>query len=704
MNWSKAKAPIPKKSADKYQHHESVFADPFAWFRDPNWQDVVRDPSQLDQKIRQHLQQENQYTKDLLRDTSDLKCQILSELKGRIAPDDRSVPMKDGPWFYNTRFTAKSEHPLFIRNPLTHNGKPDLSKEQILFDANLAAKEHDFFDLGALDHSPDHNKVAWSQDVHGSEFFEIFIRDLKTGKTDRTGITSAAGDVLWQADSLHILWIWRDENSRPKQVRRHKIGTSPDRDCILYEEDDDGFFLNLNQTSDRKFALIECRDHQTSEIHYLPLDDISAKPKCLWPRTIGIEVEAEHKAGEFTLLTNANNAPDFQLIRKNADLNGASKDQTLVAHRPGTLILDQLQFANFHVRLERKNALPQIIIRTESDGSEYTIKFEQAAYSLDLIAGYEFDSQTLRFAYSSPATPNQIFDYDMLTHQRTLLKQTEIPSGHNLDDYRVERLFAPAKDGEMIPITLLQRADTPNGAKAPLVLYGYGAYGNSTPAGFSANRLSLVDRGVGFAIAHVRGGKEKGFYWYDKGRREHKSNSFDDFISCAEFLIDREYASSGNIVAFGGSAGGMLVGAALNLRPELFAGIVAQVPFVDVLTTMCDPNLPLTPPEWPEWGNPIKSSKDFETIAAYCPIRNVKNQSYPPVLATAGLTDTRVTWWEPAKWIATLRDIAPDGGPYLLTTEMSAGHGGASGRYSQLDETALIQAFILKVLAKKQPT
>ncbi|VAV93584.1 Protease II, partial [hydrothermal vent metagenome] len=351
----------------------------------------------------------------------------------------------------------------------------------------------------------------------------------------------------------------------------------------------------------------------------------------------------------------------------------------------------------FHVRLERENALPRIVIRNEHDDSEHIIRFEEAAYALGLAGGYEFDTPFLRFAVSSPAQPRRIFAYQMQSRERSLLQQQEIPSGHDPAQYQVRRLLAPAKDGQMVPITILSRADCKLDGTNPLLLYGYGAYGHSLAAGFSSHRLSLVDRGMVYAIAHVRGGKEKGFAWYETGRREHKTNTFTDFIACAEHLIENGFTAKGQIVAMGGSAGGMLMGAVANLSPELFAGFVAQVPFVDVLTTMSDDSLPLTPPEWPEWGNPIASAKDCARLAGYCPITNVAARPYPPIFATAGLTDTRVTWWEPAKWIAGLRDAVPNAGPFLLKTEMSAGHGGASGRYAGLAEVAEAQAFALKV-------
>ncbi|MBL4596015.1 MAG: S9 family peptidase [Robiginitomaculum sp.] len=698
VKWPHATPPAPVQKPVTHVRHGQQFNDPYAWLRDENWQQVVRDPKQLSDNIREHLRAENQYAKALLDDTQALQAELLVEMKGRMVETEADVPARDGHWFYNTRYSAGAEHPLFVRYPVAANGEPDMNNEQILLDGNLLANNTDFFQLGTVCHSPDHRQIAWTQDTQGSEFFHIFVRDLETNTTKDTEITAATSDLIWTADSQCLLWVWRDENSRPKQVRRHQIGTNPAHDPVLYAEADDGFFLGLQHTSDRKFALICSNDHETSEIWTIALAEAAPQPVCLWPRKTGTQVDADHLDGSFTLLTNAEGAKDFQIIRVSADDPSLEMGEVLTAHRPGVLLLQQQQFASFHVRLERENALPRVVIRREDDGVEHEISFEEPAFALGFANGYQFDTPILRFATSTPAQPRRVFAYHMEAKQRTLLQEQQIPSGHKTEAYQVTRIYAPAKDGQTIPITLLNRSDMKMHGSNPVLLYGYGAYGISISAGFSANRLSLVDRGVVFAIAHVRGGKEKGFGWYEAGRREHKTNTFDDFIACAEHLIEVGVTKPANIVAMGGSAGGMLVGAVANLRPDLFAGLVAQVPFVDVLNTMSDESLPLTPPEWPEWGNPVTSAEACENIAGYCPLTNVRAQAYPPVFATAGLTDTRVTWWEPAKWIATLRYTAPNSGPFLLKTEMSAGHGGASGRYAGLAETTEAQAFTLKVL------
>ncbi|MEM7192133.1 MAG: prolyl oligopeptidase family serine peptidase, partial [Pseudomonadota bacterium] len=393
-------------------------------------------------------------------------------------------------------------------------------------------------------------------------------------------------------------------------------------------------------------------------------------------------------------------AEDFRIVEAPAADPAPANWVEIEPHRPGRLILDVIAFKDFLVRMERENGLPRIVIRRFSDGDEHEIAFDEEAYALGMSAGYEYDTKTLRFTYASMTTPTQTFDYDMETRERVLRKTQEVPSGHDPSQYVTRRVFAPAKDGETVPVTLLYRKDTALDGSAPLLLYGYGSYGITIPASFMTNALSLVDRGFVYAIAHIRGGKEKGFSWYKNGKREKKINTFTDFIAAGEYLASEKFTSRGKIVAHGGSAGGMLMGAITNMAPDLFLGIIADVPFVDVLTTMLDASLPLTPPEWPEWGNPIESADDYKTIAAYSPYDNVRAQNHPNILAVAGLTDPRVTYWEPAKWIAKLREADTGTNLIMLKTNMEAGHAGASGRFDRLKEVALSYAFALKLAGK----
>ena len=465
----------------------------------------------------------------------------------------------------------------------------------------------------------------------------------------------------------------------------------------MFEEKDPGFFAGVSKTESERFILIGAGDHQTSEAYFL--SDKDAEPQLIAARSVGVEYSATDCGDKWLILTNRGDAEDFKLVE--APLGNPSPEnwKDFVPHKQGHLISAIQVFKNFFVRLERVKGLPRIVVHELSNGAEHEIAFEEQCYGLGMGGGYEFDTTEMRFSYSSPTTPSQVYDYNMADRSRVLKKEQEIPSGHDPLDYVTERVFAKASDGRQVPITLLYKAGTKLDGSAPLLLYGYGSYGLSMPASFSTTRLSLVDRGVIYAVAHIRGGMEMGYHWYREGKTINKLNTFTDFIRCAEHLIDAGYSHKGGIAAFGGSAGGMLVGAVANMRPDLFKAIVAQVPFVDVLTTMCDESLPLTPMEWPEWGNPLVDQETYDRIASYSPIDNVEAKDYPHIMVTAGLTDPRVTYWEPAKWVAKLRELKTDNNLLLLKTNMDSGHGGASGRFDSLKESALIYAFLLKVFS-----
>jgi len=505
-------------------------------------------------------------------------------------------------------------------------------------------------------------------------------------------INETAGDMVWSPDGRSIYYTEFDESHRPFRVRRHQLGTPQEADEIVFEEADPGFFVGVGETLSRAFITIDVHDHQTSEV-WLIADGKS--PRVISPRIAEREYDPEERDGRLYMLTNADGAEDFKIVTVSAEEPRDEDWVDLVPHQAGVLILDMIVLRNHLVRLERVEGLPRIVVRDLRTDAEWTVKFDEEAYSLGVSAGYEFDTATVRFTYSSPTTPQRTYDLDLETRERVLLKEQEVPSGHNPDDYVTRRIFADAPDGERVPITLLYRKSTPIDGTTPALLYGYGAYGISMPAGFSVSNLSLAGRGMVHAIAHIRGGMDKGYRWYKLGRRENKTNSFTDFIAAAEKLIADGYAAPDKIVAEGGSAGGMLMGAIANMRPDLWAGVLALVPFVDVLNTMSDDTLPLTPPEWPEWGNPLESEEDFKRIAAYAPYEQVGRQPYPPIFAMAGLTDPRVTYWEPAKWVAKLRVGKTDSHPLYLRTHMGAGHGGMSGRFERIKETALGYAFAL---------
>jgi oligopeptidase B len=672
-------------------HHGVTLTDDYAWLRAENWQEVMRDPAALAPEIRAHLEAENVYTDAALAGTKTLQDQLFAEMKGRIKEDDSSVPTPDGAWAYSTSFVTGGQYPRVCRRPR------DGGAETVLIDGNAEAEGKPYWQLGGGSHSPDHKLLAYAVDDKGSELFTIRIRDLASGKDLADEIPDTRGGMEWALDGKTLFYVRLDANQRPLFVYRHTVGTPAGDDVLVYEEKDIGFYVGIGHTQSARFLTIEVHDHQTTEVYLIDADAPHGEPRCVLPRTHGHEYHVEHHGDRLIITTNSGDAEDFRICTAPLSNLAPSNWAELVPHKPGRLILDTVAFKHFLVRLEREDSLPRIIIRRWSGGAEHAIAFDEEAYSLGMSSGYEFDTTTLRFTYSSMTTPSEVYDYDLAAKTRVLRKRQEVPSGHDANDYVTRRIFAPAKDGETVPVSILYKKGTPLDGSAPLFLYGYGSYGISIPASFSTTRLSLVDRGMIYAIAHIRGGKDKGYRWYTGGKLATKMNTFTDFIAAGEYLAANNYTRRGRIVANGGSAGGMLMGVVANLAPDLFLGVIADVPFVDVLNTMLDETLPLTPPEWPEWGNPITSREEFERIRSWSPYDNVTAKAYPHIFAYGGLTDPRVTYWEPAKWIARLREFNASGNMILLKTNMEGGHGGASGRFEQLKEIALDYAFALKI-------
>lgn len=692
------KAPKAQQRPKETLVHGVTLRDDYDWLRAENWKEVLRNPDVLPAGIRKYLEAENTYCKKLMAPTRQLQRDIVKEMRGRIKEDDSSVPQPDGPFLYYSRYRKGAEHPLICRRP-----RGEKSREQIMLDADVLAKGKDFFDLGDAAHSPDHKLLAWSADEAGSELHGIRVRDLATGEDLPDLVTDTTGDIVWTNDSRSFLYVALDADHRPSRVLRHRLGTPVEQDELLHDEADAGMFVDIDKTQSGRFLLITISDHETSETRILDLDDAVASPVLVAPRLVGRQYGVEHHGEEFLILTNDGGAEDFKIVTTPITTPGSEHWRDLVPHRSGLLVISHVCLKGRLIRLEREEGLPRIVVRDLASDAESSIAFDEEAYGLGMDAGYEFDTDTLRFIYASMARPAETYDYNLATGERTLLKRQEVPSGHDPQAYRVRRIFATAQDGERVPISILHRVDTPLDGSAPCLLYGYGSYGSAMSASFRTRPLSLVDRGFIYAIAHVRGGSDKGRRWYLDGKRENKRNTFTDFIAAAGALADAKFTSRGRIVAEGGSAGGMLMGAVANMAPELFAGIVAEVPFVDVLNTILDETLPLTPPEWPEWGDPIRDPVAFETIRSYSPYDNVAAQVYPPILAMGGLTDPRVTYWEPTKWVAKLRVTMTGGGPVMLHTNMDAGHGGAAGRFDSLKETALAYAFAIHAVSEGWP-
>ena len=532
-------------------------------------------------------------------------------------------------------------------------------------------------------------------DVNGSEIYTLRVRDLRSGSELPEALPDAAGPVVWSKDGLHLFYTVLDAHHRPVRVLRHRLGTAAADDVLVYEESDPGFFVGVAETMSGRFVVIDSHDHTTSEVRLIDAGRPDSPALLIAERERDVEYRVEHHGERLLILTNADGAEDFKIVEAPLAQPQRRHWRDVVPHRPGRLILDLAVYRDHAVRMEREDALPRIVVTELSGGAEHAIAIEEEAYHLGLLPGHEFDTPTIHYSASTPAAPARTWRYEMDTGARRLVKEQEVPSGHDPDAYAARRLVAESHDGESVPVTVLHRRDTPIDGSAPLLLYGYGSYGISMPASFQITPLSLVDRGFVYAIAHVRGGKERGYRWYREGKLDRKTNTFRDFVAAAEHLVAQGYARRGGIACHGGSAGGLLVGAAINLRPELFRAAVAEVPFVDVLNTMCDDTLPLTPPEWPEWGNPIEDPDAYEYIASYSPYDNIEARDYPHILATAGLTDPRVGYWEPAKWVARLEARKTDERLLLLKTNMGAGHGGAAGRFERLKENAFAFAFVL---------
>lgn len=668
--------------------------DNYAWLKDDNWQEVMRDPSLLRADIRAYLDEENAYREAVMAPTVALQERIYQEMRGRTKEDDSSVPSPDGPWEYYRRFETGAQHPKYARRPRNSEGP-----EQVLIDVDAQAAGKTFYKVIAAQHSPDHTMYAYAVDEQGSEIYTVYVKDLASGETLASSIANCTGDFSWSPDSRLIFWTFRDDNGRPAKIYRRPARGG--EDTLVYDEPDDGFFISVGPTESQDFILITAGNGSQSEYYTIPASNPTAAPTIFSAREEDLLYTPTHWDGRWYILTNADDAVDFKIMTADPGATARANWREFVPHQEGRYILGLGATKDYLVRVDRSSALPQIVIR-HRNGDEHAISISEEAYNLELTGGYEFDTTSLRYIYESPTTPLKWFDYDMAARTQVLRKTQEIPSGHNPEDYVTRRFFANASDGKRIPVTVLMKRDTPVDGSAPLYLYGYGSYGISLDADFSIRRFSLVDRGWIYAMAHVRGGSEMGFGWFQDGRRFKKRNTFTDFVTVAEELIRQNYGRAGRIVCEGRSAGGLLMGAINNMRPDLWAGVIGGVPFIDVINTMSDVSLPLTPPEWPEWGNPLEDADAYDYMASYCPYTNIDAKAYPAVLSTGGLTDPRVTYWEPAKWAAKLRPHTTSGRPVLLKMNMGAGHAGSAGRFEFLRELAHDYAFAIKAIGAEE--
>ena len=694
--------PVAKRDPETIEQVGRTRVDPYHWMKDDNWQQVMQDPTVLRADIREYLEAENAYTKTKLEDPVEgLKDELFTEMRGRIKEDDSSLPSVHGPYAYLIRFRTGGEYPIIARKAAADIYNSD-AEDEILLDGDAMGEGKAYFAFNDVEHSPNHKLIAYAVDEQGSEFYTIKFKNLETGEDLPDVIEKTYGSLVWGANSDRVFWIERNDEGRPSAVHMYILGGTGSTE--IYREQDPGFFLNLSESQSGDYIFIGAGSHTTSEVHYFKSDEASPELKTVAARETDIEYSVEHWGDEFVISTNADGAVDFKIVTAPIDAPGRENWTDLIPHRAGTLLLGMDALKDYLIRLERHEGLPRIVVRERATGTEETIAFEEEAYALGTSVGYEYDTTQMRIQYSSPSTPSQTFDYDLATKERVLRKEQEVPSGHDASDYIVKRVMAPARDGETVPVTILYHKDTPIDGSAPMLLYGYGSYGVTISAGFRTTPLALANRGMVYAIVHPRGSMSKGYQWYLDGKLEKKVNTFNDYVDAGNHLIEAGYSSRGNVVGMGGSAGGLLMGAVANQDPEMFAGIIAAVPFVDVINTMSDDTLPLTPPEWPEWGNPLTSAEDYDTMMAYSPYDQTSGLNYPAMLITGGLSDPRVTYWEPSKWAAKLRHEAPNAGPYFLRINMEAGHGGASGRFEGLKETALEFAFALASVGRAGDT
>jgi oligopeptidase B len=679
MNDATLKPPVAAKRPSTVTHHGITVSDDYAWLRDQSY------PTVDDPEIIAHLEAENAWFEAAMAGQKDRIDALFTEMRARIKEADKSVPQKDGDWLYWIEFEEGAEYKKWWRRPVA--GGPD----ELLLDEVALAEGKDYFRLGAIAVSNDGTKLAYSIDDNGSERFTARVKDLVSGELLADEIPGTLSSLIWVAGDTGLVYSLANEQWRTDNARLHWLGQPLSEDIELYHEEDEGFRVGAGLSANEKWLMLSTSDHETSEVRLIPAADPLAEPLLVKAREKGVEYEVDEREGTLYLLANDTHE-NFRLAT--APLSAPGEWTTLIEGSHAFYLTGFDLFRDFYVVEGRQAGLDTIEVRYYDDPARVEpIAFPEDSYSAGLGDNPEWAMDKLRVGYESMVSPSSVFDYHVAERRLELLKVQEVPSGYDASLYATERLHIAARDGTDIPVSIMYRKDRQQ--PGPLHLYGYGAYGIAIPPGFSTTRLSLVDRGFAYAIAHIRGGDDLGRAWYKAGKLESRTNAFNDFVDVAKGLIAKGYTQAGRISISGGSAGGELMGAVINSDPALWGAVVAHVPFVDVLATMLDASLPLTPGEWPEWGNPIEDRAAFELIQSYSPYDQVKAQAYPPLLVTAGLNDPRVTYWEPAKWVARLRELKTDDNVLLLKTNMGAGHGGKSGRFESLRETAEEFAFIL---------
>jgi len=672
--------PIAKKDPHVVTLHGDKRVDDYFWLREKSSPEVIA-----------YLNAENAYTEGMTSASESFQGVLYKEMLGRIKQTDLSVPYRLRGYYYYSRTEEGKQYAIQCRKKGSLDGP-----EEVLLDLNEMAPEHKFLAIGAFAVSDDDMKLAFSLDTTGFRQYGLRVKDLTTGVIGPENV-GKVGSVVWAADNATLFYTVEDPAKRQYRLYRHKLGAAHDQDGLVYEEKDERFDLDAHRSASKAYIFLTSSSHTASEVRYLAADHPDDPFQLIAAREKDHEYYVEHHGDRFFIRTNQN-APNFRLVSAPVTDPGKARWQEVIPHRPDVMLSGITMFKDYYVRSEREGGLPQLTVTDFRSGESHRIAFPEPVYTCGTGTNAEYETATFRYTYQSFVTPSSVFDYDMEKRSATLLKQTEVLGGYDPSRYESQRLWAKASDGTRIPISIVYRKGTPHDGSAPMLLSGYGSYGISQSATFNSNRLSLLDRGVVVAIAHVRGGGEMGKIWHEQGRMMKKKNTFTDFIACAEYLVAEKYTAKDRLVITGGSAGGLLMGAVVNLRPDLFKAVVAEVPFVDVINTMSDASLPLTVGEFEEWGNPqVKAEYDY--IKTYCPYTNTLARAYPTMLVKTSLNDSQVMYWEPAKWVAKMRAVKTDHNPLLLKINMGAGHGGSSGRYDALHEVAFNYAFILSQFA-----
>ena len=672
--------PVAKTDPKVDTVHGEERVDNYFWLREKSNPEVIK-----------YLKAENRYTQAMMKHTKGFQEELYTELLARNKENDSTVPEKIGDYYYYTRAKRGKQYSIYCRKKRSLE-----AKEEILLDKNALAKGHEYLGIGAHKISPNHQLLAYTTDTTGEESYTLYVKDLRTGQLLGNPIPNICSNVEWANDNETLFYTTMDAAKRPYKLHRHQLGSDPAADPLIYHETDESFFLDVSKTRSKVYLLIELGNMNTSEVHYLNADWPTDDFKVIAPRQSELEYFVEHHGDQFFIATNAD-AVNFKLMRASITNPSMENWEEVIPHREAVRLDSITAFQNHLVISEREDGVQKIRVRNLTTDEEYVVDFLEPVYTVRPGRNPEFNTNIFRFSYTSFITPRSVFDYEMDTKVRELKKQRKILGGYDPSLYKSERIFAQAEDGTSIPISLVYKKGLIKNGGSPLLLYGYGSYGINSEPNFASHRLSLLDRGFGYAIAHIRGGEELGRAWYENGKLLHKRNTFTDFIACADHLIAEKYTASDKLVIQGYSAGGLLVGAVTNMRPELFEIVIAKVPFVDVVNTMLDESIPLTVIEYDEWGDP-NEKKFYDYIKSYSPYDNIEAKEYPHILVTAGLNDTRVHYWEPAKWTAKLRALKTGDNRLLLKTDMSAGHGGPSGRYDYWREIAFEYAFVFDLL------